>query len=314
MGMDKPMVKTPVVKTPIVVTPIVKRRKRRNRFTGLYFVLPLLIFVSLFIFFGIFYNIYIGFFEWSGIGDKAFIGMDNYINLFQDPNFYEALGHTFYFLIITTPISMALGLIIAVLLNGAWFAEGLFKSIFFLPHVIAVVTIGTTFVGIYEPNFGLLNEILRFFGLGAWAHSWLSDTSTSINSIAAVYIFAITGFYMLIYYTSLLSIDQEIFDAAKIDGAGVAKQVSHIIFPMLIGTHITLMILGIIFALKVFDLVWIMTEGGPGGATELVSTYLYRESLLKYRTGYSSAVSVVLLLIAFIYTAFQLRVYNRMRR
>ncbi|MFD0678577.1 MULTISPECIES: carbohydrate ABC transporter permease [unclassified Paenibacillus] len=289
-------------------------KKKRSRFTGLYFALPLLIFVSVFTFFGIFYNIYIGFFEWSGIGSKAFIGFDNYVNLFYDPNFYQALGNTVYFLIITIPISMALGLLLATLLNGVWIADGLFKSIFFLPHVIAVVTVGTTFAGIYEPNFGLLNHMLQFLGWNSWTHSWLSEPATSLNSIAAVYIFANTGFYMLIYYTSLLNMDQEIFEAAKIDGAGVVKQFRHIIFPMLMGTHITLMILGIIFALKVFDLVWIMTEGGPGGATELISTYLFRESLLKYKTGYSAAVSVVLLLIAFIYTAFQLRVYNKIRR
>jgi raffinose/stachyose/melibiose transport system permease protein len=289
-------------------------KKKKHRFTGLYFVLPLLLLVSIFTFFGIFYNMYIGMFEWTGIGSKTFIGFDNYVNLFKTKEFYQALGHTGYFLLITIPISMALGLLLATLLNGVWKGGGLFKSIFFLPHVIAVVTIGTTFAGIYEPNFGLLNEILRGLGLSSWAKSWLSEPATAINAIAAVYIFANTGFYMLIYYTSLLSIDQEICEAAKIDGANVVRQFRHIIFPMLNGTHITLCILGIIHALKVFDLVWIMTEGGPGGATELISTYLFRESLLKYNTGYSGAVSVVLLLIAFGYTAIQLRVYNRLRR
>ncbi|MBA2939169.1 sugar ABC transporter permease [Paenibacillus sp. CGMCC 1.16610] len=290
------------------------KKKKRGRFAGLYFVLPLLLFVSVFTFFGIFYNVYIGFFEWSGIGSKAFVGLDNYVSLLHDPNFYQALGNTFYFLVVTIPLSMALGLLLATLLNGVWVADGLFKSIFFLPHVIAVVTVGTTFAGIYEPNFGLLNTMLRFAGVENWAHAWLSEPATALNAIAAVYIFANTGFYMLIYYTSLLNIDQEIFEAAKIDGAGVLRQFRHIIFPMLSGTHITLLILGIIHALKVFDLIWIMTEGGPGGETELISTFLFRESLLKYRTGYSGAVSVVLLLIAFGYTAFQLRVYNKVRR
>ncbi|MGG1516117.1 sugar ABC transporter permease [Paenibacillus oryzisoli] len=291
----------------------VKKRSRR-RFTGLFYVLPLLVFVSVFTFFGIFYNIYIGMFEWTGIGPKLFVGLDNYVHLFQDANFYEAVGHTGYFLLVTIPLSMVLGLLLAILLNGVWKAEGVFKSIFFLPHVIAVVTIGTTFAGIYEPNFGLLNGVLKALNLSGLTRSWLSEPSSALNAIAAVYIFANSGFYMLIYYTSLLNIDQEIFEASKIDGAGVWRQCRYIIVPMLGGTHITLSILGIIHALKVFDLVWIMTEGGPGGATELISTFLFRESLLKYNTGYSGAVSVVLLLIAFGYTIFQLRVYNRMRR
>ncbi|TBL75308.1 carbohydrate ABC transporter permease [Paenibacillus thalictri] len=291
----------------------VKKRKR-NRFTGFFFTLPLLLFVGVFTFFGIFYNVYIGFFEWTGIGSKTFIGLDNYIQLFQDSAFYKALGNTVYFLLLTLPASMAIGLLMAVLLNGVWALDGMFKSIFFLPHVIAVVTIGTTFSGIYEPNFGLLNTLLRAAGLNDWAHSWLSDPATSLSAIAAAYIFANAGFYMLIYYTSMLNMEQEIFEAAKIDGAGVVRQFRHIIFPMLTGTHVTLMILGIIFALKVFDLVWIMTEGGPGDATELLSTFLFRESLLKYHTGYSSAISVILLLIAFGYTVVQLRVYNKIRR
>lgn len=290
------------------------KKKKRGRFAGLFFALPLLIFVSVFTFFGIFYNVYISFFEWSGIGSKVFIGFGNYANLLQDPNFYQALGNTARFLVMTIPLSMAFGLLLATLLNGVWAAGSLFKSIFFLPHIIAVVTVGTTFAGIYEPNFGLLNTVLRYVGLESLAHSWLSEPATALNAIAVVYVFANSGFYMLIYYTSLLHIDQEIFDASKMDGAGVLKQFRHIIFPMLSGTHITLLILGIIHALKVFDLIWIMTEGGPGGETELISTFLFRESLLKYKVGYSGAVSVILLLIAFGYTAFQLRVYNRMRR
>lgn len=288
--------------------------RKRKRFTGLFFVFPLLAFVTVFTFFGIFYNVYISFFEWSGIGSKTFIGFSNYVKLFRSPEFYQALGNTLYFLVITIPVSMAFGLLIAVLLSGVRKSGNVLKSIFFLPHVIAVVTVGTTFAGIYEPNFGLLNGVLRSLGGSSLAHSWLSEPSTSLNAIAAVYIFANTGFYMLIYYTSLLHLDEEIFEAAKIDGAGVLRQFRYLIVPMLRGTHMTLMILGIIHALKVFDLVWIMTEGGPGGATELISTYLFRESLLKYRTGYSGAVSVILLCISFAYTAFQLRLYNKMER
>ncbi|WP_141336578.1 carbohydrate ABC transporter permease [Paenibacillus sp. tmac-D7] len=283
--------------------------KNRRRFS-----LPLLIFVSVFTFFGIFYNVYTSFFDWSGIGSRTYIGFDNYVQIFGDPDFFNALKNTFYFLIMTVPASMAVGLLLATLLNGVWIADNLFKSIFFLPHVIAVVTIGTTFAGIYEPNFGLLNHLLQIFGLDSWTHSWLSDPVTSLKSIAAAYIFAHTGFYMLIYYTSMLNMDPEIFEAAKIDGAGVIRQFRHIIFPLLVGTHITLLILGIISALKVFDLVWIMTEGGPGGATELISIYLYRKSMLEFKTGYSAAVSVILLLIAFIYTVFQLNIYNKTRR
>lgn len=293
---------------------IAAKPRRRKRFTGLFFALPLLLFVAAFTYFGIFYNAYIGLFDWSGIGSKTFVGFDNYTLLFRDPEFYAALRHTFVYLVYTVPASLAIGLLLAVLLSGIRRASGLFKSVFFLPHVIAIVTIGTTFAGIYEPNFGLLNHLLRLFGLDGWTHSWLSEPSTSLKAIAAATIFANAGFYMLIYYASMLSMDPEIFEAARIDGAGVLRQFRQLIFPLLSGTHITLLILGIIAALKSFDLIWIMTEGGPGGSTDVISTYLYRKSLLEYKTGYSAAVSVMLLLFSFLYTAFQLKIYDRMRR
>jgi len=208
---------------------------------------------------------------------------------------------------------MLLGLVFSVLLHGTSFMRNLFKSIYFIPYVMAIVTIGVTFQRIYEPNFGLLNEVLRSLGLNVLALEWLADAKIAIYAIMAAWIFAHVGFYLLIYYTSLLNIDQEIFEASRMDGAGVFKQFTSIIIPMLKGSHITLLILGVVSALKVFDLVWIMTEGGPAGSTELMSTYLFREALLEYKTGYSSAISVILLLIGLIYTIFQLRVYYRLR-
>lgn len=283
-------------------------------YEGYLYILPLLSFLIVFILFGILYNIYLSFFEWNGIGAKRFIGIENYSTMFQDAGFKRAMIQTFKFMIISIPGSMILGLIFASLLHGATLGANLFKSIFFIPYVIAIVTIGVTFKGIYEPNFGLLNETLRMIGLGSLEQVWLGDPKFALYAIMASYIFSHVGFYMLIYFTSLLNIDQEIFEAARIDGAGVFKQFKSIIIPLMAGTHITLLILGVIAALKVFDIVWIMTEGGPGGATDLMSTFLFRKALLDYQTGYSSAISVILLLIAFVYTVFQLKIYKKIRR
>jgi raffinose/stachyose/melibiose transport system permease protein len=288
-------------------------RNSSTQWVGYLYITPLFLFLGVFVFFGVVYNLTISLYEWNGISEKVFVGLDNYVALFSDPKFFEALSHTVQFLVICIPGSMALGLIFAVLLHGTHVLTNVFKSIYFLPYVIAIVTIGVTFQGIYEPNFGLLNQILRWMGLDMLALSWLSDSSIAIYAIMAAWIFSHVGFYLLIYYTSLLNIDQEIFEAARMDGANVFLQFTKIILPLLKGSHVTLLILGVISALKVFDLVWIMTEGGPAGSTELMSTFLFRTALLEYKTGYSAAISVVLLMIGMIYTVFQLRVYYKMR-
>lgn len=300
----------------IEITPaIVKSKKRQTaQWAGYIYIAPVLLFLAVFVFFGIAYNLVISLYDWNGISEKVFSGIDNFSALFNDPKFYEALNHTVQVIIICIPGSMALGLVFAVLLHSTNVFGKFFKSVYFLPHVIAIVTIGITFQGIYEPNFGLLNETLRFLGMDALALSWLADPHLALYAIMAAWIYAHVGFYFLIYYTSLLNIDQEIFEAARIDGANVFRQFTRIVFPLLKGSHVTLLILGVISALKVFDLVWIMTEGGPAGSSELMSTFLFREALLEYKTGYSSAISMVLLAIAMIYTFFQLRVYYRMRR
>jgi raffinose/stachyose/melibiose transport system permease protein len=284
-----------------------------SAYVGYLYILPLFVFLGIFIFFGILYNAFISLYDWNGISEKEFIGLTNYINMFSDQKFYEAMSNTLLFLIICIPGSMALGLVFAVLLHSTSIFRNLFKSIYFIPYVIAIVTIGITFQGIYESNFGLLNETLRMIGLDALAMQWLADPDIALFSIMAAWIFSHVGFYLLIYYTSLLNIDQEIFEAARMDGANIFRQFKSVVLPMLKGSHMTLLILGVIAALKVFDIVWVMTEGGPAGSTELMSTYLFRKSLLEYKTGYSSAISVVLLLIALIYTIFQIRVYYRMR-
>ncbi|WP_127585564.1 carbohydrate ABC transporter permease [Paenibacillus koleovorans] len=290
------------------------KRRRGIDWSGYAYILPLYALLGAFIFWGIGYNFYISFFKWDGIGDKKFIGLRNYTDMVQDPLVHDALQHTLQFLLVSIPGSMLIGFVMAILLHSVKRLVSVAKALFFLPYVMAVVVIGITFQMIYEPNFGLLNETLRAIGLDALTRQWIGSKETALNSLAAVYIYGHVGFYMLLYYTSILNIDGEVFEAARIDGAGLFRQSTRIIFPMLKGTHMTLMILGVIAALKVFELVWVMTVGGPGGATELISTLVFKKALLEFNQGYSAAISVLMVLIAFVYTAFQVKSYNKARR
>lgn len=291
-----------------------KHKSIKQTTIGILFILPLFTILTLFIYFGIIYNIYISLFNWNGISEKVFIGLGNYRMLLQDGLFFNALKHTFLFMIICIPSCMVLGLFFSILLHSMKRGQNLYKSIFFIPFVLATVTVGITFKQFYDANFGMLNNILKSLGLESFTRSWLGEPQTALISLAVVYIFSHVGFYMLIYYTNMLSIDKELFEASRIDGATFIDQIRNIIVPLLSKTHIILLILGIIASLKVFDIVWVMTEGGPAGSTELLSTFLFRKALLEFKTGYSSAISVILLMIAAIYTAIQLYLYNIIRR
>ncbi len=284
------------------------------QWSGYAFIFPVFLFLGVFVYYGIGYNVYISLMDWDGIGEKEFIGLQNYVRLFHDPLVYDAIWHTFLLMLVSIPSSMLLGFIFAVLLHSARRWISLPKAIFFLPYVMAIIVVGITFQMIYEPNYGLLNETLRTLHLDGLTHIWIGSNDTALYSIAAVYIYSHTGFYMLLYYTSILNIDSEVFEATAIDGAGAMTKITRIIFPMLKGTHMILLILGVIATLKVFELVWIMTQGGPGGATELLSTLVFRKALLEFKQGYSAAISVIMLMIAVIYTIFQLKSYNKARR
>lgn len=306
------MLESTTTKT-VIKTKSSKKRWGKINWDGYLYILPVFIFLIVFIYFGIGYNFVISLFKWDGIGDMEFVRLGNYIKMFHDSLFHASLNHTFLFLLVTIPGSMFIGLLFSILLHSGTIAVNLAKSIFFLPYVMAIIVIGIIFQMIYEPNFGLLNQFLSSIGLESLTRQWIGAKETALYSIAVVYIYTHVGFYMLIYYTGILNIDGEVFEAARIDGASIIKQITHVVIPMLKGTHMTLLILGVIASLKVFELVWVMTEGGPGGATELVSTYVFRQALLEFKQGYSAAVSVILLIIAFIYTIFQLKTYKKSR-
>lgn len=286
----------------------------KRQWSGYLYIFPLFLFLGAFIYYGIGYNVYISLMDWDGIGPKQYIGLRNYVEMFQDPLVHAAIGHTLLLMLIAIPSSMLLGFIVAVLLHTARRWVSLPKAIFFLPYVMAIIVIGITFQMIYEPNYGLLNEALRLLHLDGLTRVWIGAKETALVSIAFVYVYSHAGFYMLLYYTGILNIDAEVFEAAEIDGAGAMKKIIRLIVPMLKGTHMILLILGVIAALKIFELVWIMTQGGPGGATELLSTLVFRKALLEFKQGYSAAISVMMLIVAVIYTFFQLRSYNKVSR
>lgn len=289
------------------------KTSRRREWTNYLYVVPVFVFMVGLIYYTIAYTFFTSLFEWNGISpDREFVGLSNYAAIFQDPVFYTALKNTVIFMVLAISIQMFLGLSMALLLRAPLVRlRPVYKSIFFLPTVLAPAVIAFVFRYIYEAGNGQLNELLRAVGLGALALGWLSDPDIALYSLTAINIWQWTGFSFIMYFAALTTMDQSVVEAARIDGANPLQVVWHIIFPLLRPTHFSLIILGVIGALKTFDIVWLTTGGGPGRATEFLTTYIYKETILEYQAGYSSALSMVLLATALLVTAIQLRAYRR---
>ncbi|WP_159885634.1 carbohydrate ABC transporter permease [Paenibacillus puerhi] len=285
-------------------------RTARIDWMGYVYIFPVFLFLGLFVFWGMFYNFYVSFFEWDGIAlEKTFVGLDNYIQLSKDSDFLDSLGNTAIFTVLYVTIVIVLGFFLSYFLHYNIIGKTFMKTMVFLPHVFPVSVIALLFYGFYDMNVGLLNDLLRGIGLGQLAAPWLGQMETSLYAVLAAFIFAQLGFTFMVYYTSLFSINEEVLEASHLDGSGFWRTSIEIVFPILKGVTLSLVITGIIATLKIFDIVWLMTQGGPGSSSELASTYVFKQAMMNYQQGYASAISVVLLAIAFVITAINLLIY-----
>jgi raffinose/stachyose/melibiose transport system permease protein len=286
-----------------------KKHKRAQRSAYLY-VLPALIIVVGIIYLGVGYNAGVSTLDWNGISpDPQFLGVGNYQQVFADSVFWASLGHIAVFGVITIVVQMALGLALALLLNGPVFGRGVYKVIVFLPVVLAPAAVATAFRQILSPN-GQFNELLSAVGLESLTQAWVADPKLALYALAAINIWQWTGFSFILYQAAITQIEPQIFEAAQIDGAGAWRTIRSVVIPHLGGTHATLALTGVIGALKTFDIVWLVTGGGPGGSTEFLTTYIYRQAVQQFSTGYAAALSLVLLALALLLTGLQMRAYR----
>lgn len=285
-------------------------RKRKDYFTSFLFVLPLLVLFLVFFAYPIIYNIIISFYDWNGISiDKTFVGLANYTKLLADPVMHKAFKNFVVIALSTTLIQAFIGIALASFFIRKIRFSGIYKILFYLPAVCTSTIVGTVFSKIFETNRGYLNVILRTLHLDFLCQQWLATPKTALICLIFVNIWQWTGYSMLMYYTNMLNIPQDLYESATIDGAGSFKQFIYITFPLLRGTHITLLILGVLGALKFFDLSYVLTDGGPAHATETFSTYIYTKSFSTFQQGQASTIVVFMFIIAMVITVLQLKVY-----
>lgn len=249
--------------------------------------------------------------DWDGLFRANFVGLDNYVELFQDRTFWIALKNNVLFMVATVTIQAVLGLLIAVICREKLPGSNIYKAIFFLPIAMAPAIIATVFKYMLEANYGSLNEALRALGIlePNGSIQWLG-ADLGVWSIIVINVFQWMGFSMMMYYAGLMSIPEDLYEAAAIDGAGWWSRLFNVTIPSLRGTTTVLIILGIVGSLKTFDQVWLTTQGGPGVSTHFLTTYLY-QARLNREAGYASAIGMVILVLAFTLALLQLKFSSR---
>ena len=277
------------------------------------FLAPGLILFTIYVLAPIVQSIWISFYDWDGLGQAKWIGLSNYSELFQDDNFYTALKNNFIWLGLYL-LSVPAGLAIALFLNQTVVGIRLYKSLFFFPFVISQVVVGLMFTWFYAPNFGLLSGVIKW--LTGSNVAVLADERYATYAIIAAGLWPQIAYIMILYLTGLNNINPEQVEAARMDNAKGWRLLWNIIIPQLRPATFIAIVVTVIGALRSFDLVSIMTRGGPYGSTRVLSYYMYEQALSEYgfRMGYGAAIAVVLFLIMMVFiTYFILRMLEQER-
>jgi len=265
------------------------------------FMAPALCLFSVYVLYPIVNSFILSFYSWDGLGDKTWVGFGNYLQLFDSETFWTALKNNVIWMLLFM-LAPPIGLAIALFLNQQVRGIRLVKALFFFPFVISQVVIGLVFSWFYDPNLGLLNSILDVFGFPTIA--LLSSEEYVTYGIIAAGLWPQIAYCMILYLTGLNSLNPEQIEAARLDRAKGLKMLRHIILPQLAPATFIAVVVTVIGALRSFDLVAVMTAGGPWGSSTVLAYMMYEESIFNYRMGYGAAVAVVLFLIMAIYIAY----------
>ncbi|MCI3924695.1 sugar ABC transporter permease [Paenibacillus sp. TRM 82003] len=291
---------------------VLKVRKR----TIAAFVLPCLLLYVCMVFVPIFVSFYSSLLDWDGINTAKYIGFENFVNLFTaDKVFWPSVRRTLMFALFSMA-EIPIALLVAILLTRYIKKPNFLVSTYFMPVILSVVIIGQLWKTIYNPASmgGMLNQILEALQLHDWTRSWLTDPSIAMYALYFVALWQYLGYHTLIQFTGIQNIPSEIYEAAKIDGAEGFKADWHITFPMIVPIFKISIVLAFIGSLQAFDMVMVMTGGGPAHATDVISTHMYNMSFLSMKYGYGSAIASFLVAVCLIATLVINFIFSRLER
>lgn len=283
---------------------------RKDERTAWLFLLPSLVLFSTFTGIPVIAALGISFTQWDLFNPARFIGLDNYANLLRDPIFARVMGNTAYFVLLSVPVQMVLGLGCALALNRGIRGQTFFRIAYFLPVVTSTIAAALVWAWLFNANFGLINALLTLFGVTN-VPRWLASTKWAMPAVIIVSIWQNLGYAMVLFLAGLQNIRTDLYDAAAIDGAKGWRRLWFITLPLLSPTTFFVLIISIIGSFQIFELVFVMTQAGPANATNTLVYYIYQNGFQFYQMGYASAAAMILFVIVLIMTLVQYGLQNR---
>ncbi|MBB1510430.1 carbohydrate ABC transporter permease [Tessaracoccus sp. MC1756] len=280
----------------------------RGRATPYLYLLPAFLVYAAFLLYPLLRAGQFSLYDWPGFGPSTFVGLDNYAALLGDRRFLAAVSHALVLIFFYSILPLVVGLVLAaVLRRGQVRGLGFFRVVIFMPQVIALVVVAVAWYQIYSPR-GLLNAVLELVGLGEFARGWLGDPDFALPAVGMIGFWLSTGLVMLLLLAGMSRIPNDLYEAARLDGAGPVREFFAITLPSVRAEITTALVLTIIAALKTFDLVYVTTSGGPGTATTVPSYEVYNRAFNLKQVGSASAVAIVLTLLVFVINVFVSRI------
>ncbi len=279
----------------------------RKMLVGYAFILPNLIGFFVFTFVPIVFSLLLSFCEWDSGNPIKFVGLQNFITLFtKDTSFWIALQNTIVYTIVTVPVTMAISLGLAILMNKPLKGRVFFRSVLFFPYVASLVAVAVVWMALFNPDRGPVNSILAAIGV-ANPPRWAASTTWALPMIIGLTVWKGMGYYMIVYLAALQGVPSDLYEAASLDGAGKWQQFLHITWPSVTSTTFFILMMLMVATFKSYDIMYITTQGGPGEATKVLAYYIFNSAFVNSKFGYASAVAMTLLAIIMAVTLIQFK-------
>jgi raffinose/stachyose/melibiose transport system permease protein len=273
-------------------------RRARARL-GILLVAPAFAIIAVFFLFPLVSGAYFALTDWDGVSPTpGFVGVDNFVAMVGDAEVWHALGNNLIWVVIGTISPIVLGLLLAVVLWSGVRAVLFYRLVFFLPYILPPIAVGIVWGWIYDPINGWLNKILAFVGLDAATRGWLGEPDTALYAVLAAAIWATFGFVVVIFLAALQNVDLDLIDAARIDGANAARRLWHVVLPQIVPVFFMVTAITFVGGISVFDIVFIMTGGGPGNATSVLGTYAFKNAFQLNEIGYGTTLALLITILS----------------
>lgn len=282
-----------------------------NKVYSIWYLMPaFVLFFVLFLFPSII-GLFFSFTNWNVMSENVkFVGLTNYLNIFSDSSMWQVFGNTAFYAVLTSLLKGLFGLLLALALNRAIKSRNVLRTLFFLPMILSNLIVGLVFQQIFHPEHGILNEFLRLIGLGGFTHGWIIEPGLVMWACVAIEVWKAAGFNMVIFLAGLQAVPPEMYEASDMDGANAWQKFKSVTLPFIMPSVVINMLLNVISGIKVFDVVFALTNGGPGRASEVVNITIFNE-FSKGNYGYGTALNTIMFVVLAVISIAVIQFYMR---